>query len=78
MLLGPFAKMPEPRLAMLEIRSRGADDFAVPESLRGVITSAQFSDGARFGNYLGGLVNRIDGRRGRPSVQQAAIPEQED
>ena len=76
-LLGPFARMPRPQPAMLEIRPRGDGDLAVPESLRGVIASAEFSAGARFGNYLGGLVNRIDGRAGRPGAQQDAGQEQQ-
>jgi len=70
--LGPFARQPDPRPAMLEMRERGAGDFAVPEPLRPVIAPARFSPGARFGNYLGGLVNRIDGRRGRPGTAPAA------
>lgn len=72
-LLGPFARQPDPRPAMLEMRERGAGDFAVPEPLRPVIAPARFSRGASFGNYLGGLVNRIDGRRGRPGTAPAAV-----
>jgi hypothetical protein len=67
-LLGPFARQPDPRPAMLEMRARGSADLAVPEPLRARIAPAQFRPGARFGNYLGGLVNRIDGRRGRPGA----------
>jgi hypothetical protein len=67
-LLGPFARQPDPRPAMLEMRERGPADLAVPEPLRARIAPAQFRPGARFGNYLGGLVNRIDGRRGRPGA----------
>ena len=76
-LLGPFARTPDPQPAMLEIRPRGVDDLAVPEGLRDVIRPAEFSGGARFGNYLGGLVNRIDGRRGRPGALETAAPEQD-
>lgn len=77
-LLGPFARMPRPQPAMLEIRPRGDGDLDVPESLRGVVVPAEFSAGARFGNYLGGLVNRIDGRAGRPGAQQDAGQAQPD
>ena len=77
-LLGPFARMPRPQPAMLEIRPRGGGDLAVPESLTGVIASAEFTAGARFGNYLGGLVNRIDGRAGRPGAQPDAAQAQPD
>lgn len=76
-LLGPFARRPDPRPAMLEIRERNAGDLAVPEPIRATIVPARFREGARFGNYLGGLVNRIDGRRGRPDAVPAtdATPE---
>ena len=73
-LLGPFARSPQPRPAMLEIRSRGAADLTVPEALRAAIAPVEFSDGARFGNYLGGLVNRLDGRRGRPDPPLDSAP----
>jgi hypothetical protein len=70
-LLGPFARQPDPRPAMLEMRARGVGDFAVPEAIRTLVAPATFRPGARFGNYLGGLVNRIDGRRGRPGAVAA-------
>ncbi|HEV2078318.1 MAG TPA: hypothetical protein VGR19_00250 [Allosphingosinicella sp.] len=75
-LLGPFAKGPKPQPAMLAIRERTADDMPVPEPLRARVVSAVFTSGAKFGNYLGGLVNRIDGRKGRPGSQpvEAAAP----
>jgi hypothetical protein len=75
-LLGPFARTPEPRPAMLEIRRRDTGDFPVPDSLASRIVPAQFNEGARFGNYLGGLVNRVNGREGRPGEQQPASPEE--
>lgn len=71
-LLGPFARTPEQRPAMLDIRERAAGDLAVPAQLRAAIVPVRLQPGARFGNYLGGLVNRIDGRRGRPDAVPAA------
>lgn len=78
-LLGPFARTPEQRPAMLDMRERAATDFAVPAQLRAAIVPVRLQPGARFGNYLGGLVNRIDGHRGRPDVAPAPVtapPEQ--
>ena len=73
-LLGPFARTPEQRPAFLDIRERAAADFAVPAQLRSAIVPVRLQPGARFGNYLGGLVNRIDGRRGRPDAAPASRP----
>lgn len=73
--LGPFARTPEPRPARLEIRERRAGDLPLPEALRARVAPAQLRDGATFGNYLGGLVNRIDGHRGRRPAEPAAEPE---
>jgi hypothetical protein len=75
-LLGPFARSPEQRPAMVEMRARTAADLAVPAQLRAAIVPASLQSGATFGNYLGGLVNRIDGRRGRPGASaEASSPE---
>lgn len=76
-LLGPFARSPEQRPAMLDIRARTASDIAVPAQLRAAIAPASLQPGATFGNYLGGLVNRIDGRRGRPGGASAEATSQE-
>lgn len=73
-LLGPFARTPEQRPAMLDMRERGAADFAVPAQLRAAMVPVRLQPGARFGNYLGGLVNRIDGRRGRPDAASTLAP----
>jgi len=73
-LLGPFARTPLQRPAFLDMRARGAADFAIPVQLRSAIVPVRLQPGARFGNDLGGLVNRIDGRRGRPDAAPAPIP----
>jgi len=78
-LLGPFVRTPEQRPAMLAMRERAPADFAIPAQLRAAIVPVRLQPGARFGNYLGGLVNRIDGRRGRPDSAPAPVqtpPEQ--
>jgi hypothetical protein len=68
-LLGPFAKKPKARPAMLVLRARGDGDLAVPAPLQARIQPVAFTDGAKFGNYLGSLANRLDGRRGRPGPE---------
>ena len=73
-LLGPFARTPEQRPAYLEIRERAAADMDVPAQLRAAIVPVRLQPGARFGNYLGGLVNRIDGHRGRPDPAPPPAP----
>ncbi|MEY2927923.1 MAG: hypothetical protein RL367_2400 [Pseudomonadota bacterium] len=64
--LFPFARMPEPKKNRLDLRARTAGDLPLPKELEGrALTLPQFSYGATFGNYAGGLVNRIDGQAGR-------------
>ncbi|MFL6862629.1 MAG: hypothetical protein ACJ8DZ_06485 [Allosphingosinicella sp.] len=65
-LVGPFAKGPDVAPMRAAFRPRGAGDLPVPagipaDKLRGVA----FNPGVRFGNYLGGLVNRMDGVNAR-------------
>ncbi|MEP7007262.1 MAG: hypothetical protein ABI810_14855 [Sphingomonas bacterium] len=56
----------EPLPNMLEIRPRGPGDIAIPAWLapRPLVQPA-FVYGGTFGNSLGGLVNRVDGKAGR-------------
>lgn len=50
----------------LTIRPRGTDDIAVPVWLAArPLVQPAFVYGGTFGNNLGGLVNRIDGKAGR-------------
>jgi hypothetical protein len=59
-------KPKESRPVRIDWKPRGAADLPIPLSLNGRdVTPVQFTYGAKFGNYLGGLVNRIDGRAGR-------------
>jgi hypothetical protein len=56
----------------LDWRPRGTGDLQLPPALAGKpLVSADFAEGAKFGNYLGGLVNRIGGRATRG--QAAAV-----
>ena len=59
----------------LDWRPRGASDFPLPPALAGkTLVAADYAEGAKFGNYLGGLVNRIGGRatRGQGVVSPVA------
>lgn len=53
----------------LDWRPRGAGDLSLPAALTGkTLVAADFAEGAKFGNYLGGLVNRIGGRATRTAA----------
>ncbi|MES2055336.1 MAG: hypothetical protein V4564_05285 [Pseudomonadota bacterium] len=61
-LLGPFGKRPAVAPMRASIRPRTATDMAIPAELATAqIKPVEFTKGATFGNYLGGLVNRIEG-----------------
>jgi hypothetical protein len=64
--LGPFAKRPAMAPARVTFRARAKDDIPVPAGLAGHVVPVQFVTGARFGNHLGGLVNRIEGVNTKP------------
>lgn len=65
-LLGGFAaKKKSPTPMMVELRERGGADLPIPAAFKARAVAPAYSSGAKFGNYLGGLVNRIDGRKGR-------------
>ena len=56
----------EPLPNMLEIRPRGPGDIAIPAWLASrPLVQPAFVYGGTFGNSLGGLVNRVDGKAGR-------------
>jgi len=61
-LAGPFAKSPDVAPMRVSFRPRGAGDLPIPAGLPADrIRAPAFTPGAKFGNYLGGLVNRIEG-----------------
>lgn len=77
-LLGPLLGgriAPKSVPAMVSFRQRGAADLALPASLRSRATPASWSGPLRFGNYLGGLVNRMGGRKARAAIGTEAATE---
>jgi hypothetical protein len=67
-LLGPFAGggvKPKPVPAAATFRPRQTGDLPVPDGLRSLLTPASWSEPVKFGNHLGGLVNRLGGRKAR-------------
>jgi hypothetical protein len=59
---GPFAKRPDLAPLRATFRPRSSSDMGIPAGLPvDRIATVKFEPGATFGNYLGGLVNRIEG-----------------
>lgn len=76
-LLGPLLGgriAPKPVPTMVSFRQRGPADLTPPASLGLRVTPALWSGPLRFGNHLGGLVNRMGGRKSRSvSGVEAAV-----
>lgn len=54
-------------------RPRGATDLPAPATLQArTITAVSFTPDQKFGNHLGGLVNRFGGRAARPGAASPA------
>ena len=61
-ILGPFAKRPAMAPMRAHFRLRDAADIVLPSAITAYhIQPVKFTAGAKFGNYRGGLVNRIEG-----------------
>jgi hypothetical protein len=74
-LAGPFAKHPDVAPVRLTFRPRGAGDLPVPAGLPAeAVKPVAFTPDAKFGNYLGGLVNRIEGVNARLRSANPAQP----
>jgi hypothetical protein len=76
MFFGPV-KPKNDRPIWLNLHTRTATDLPLPPELAGrSVTPVAYVSGAKFGNYLGGLVNRIGGRaqRARELVAEQAGP----
>jgi hypothetical protein len=59
---GPFAKSPDIAPMRATFRPRTAADIPLPAGIAAErVRPAAFTPGAKFGNYLGGLVNKIEG-----------------
>lgn len=68
-----FGASVEPVPNRLTIRPRGTDDIAIPAWLAAKpLVKPAFVYGGTFGNNLGGLINRIDGKAGRGRAAGAA------
>lgn len=74
-LLGPFggSLKPKPVPAMVEFTPRSARDIPVPAELQSRVAPPTWSSSVKFGNYLGGLVNRVGGRKARPGGTAAPV-----
>ena len=74
-LLGPFAKRPDMAPMRLTFRPRAAGDMPLPAGLPAErVRPAAFTPDQRFGNYLGGLVNRIEGVNARAKAATEPNP----
>jgi hypothetical protein len=72
-LIGPFAKHPDMAPMRVSFRPRVAGDMPVPAGLPAdKLVPAAFTPDQKFGNYLGGLVNRIEGVNARARAAAAA------
>ena len=73
---GIFAsRLPQPMPKAVDIRARQASDMPLPSVLAGA-TPVAWSGEVRFGNHLGGLINRMGGRKARLRAlvaEQAAV-----
>lgn len=73
-MAGPFGKSPDIAPMRASFRPRGPGDLPLPAGLPADrVKPAEFTPGAKFGNYLGGLVNRIEGVNAR--LRSEAAPE---
>ncbi|HEX8126175.1 MAG TPA: hypothetical protein VF548_11380 [Allosphingosinicella sp.] len=61
-LAGPFSKSPDIAPMRATFRPRAAGDIPIPAAIPSDrVRPVVFVPGAKFGNYLGGLVNKIEG-----------------
>lgn len=69
---GLFARtVPASMPKAIDVRERGANDIALPAVFAGHTRPVEWVGDVRFGNYLGGLINRMGGRKARLQAQQA-------
>ena len=61
-MAGPFGKSPDIAPMRATFRPRSSGDIPIPAGIPAErVQPVAFTPGAKFGNYLGGLVNRIEG-----------------
>ena len=66
LLGGMFGRIkPAPMPKAVDFRARTATDIALPAPLAGPAHPVEWAGEVRFGNHLGGLVNRMGGRKAR-------------
>jgi hypothetical protein len=71
---GLLAGRGDPSPSCATVRPRGSGDLPLPAGLNATnVSKPEFVRGLRFGNYLGGLVNRIEGVNGacKPKIPAA-------
>ncbi|HEX6375443.1 MAG TPA: hypothetical protein VFZ91_06955 [Allosphingosinicella sp.] len=74
-MAGPFGRSPDIAPMRLTFRPRTAGDIPLPAGIPAErVQPVAFIPGARFGNYLGGLVNRIEGVNARLRAGAATTP----
>jgi hypothetical protein len=72
---GPFGHKLDMAPIRVAFRPRAAGDLPVPTGIPAQrVQPVSFSPGATFGNYLGGLVNRIDGVNARLKAAKPSQP----
>ena len=73
-LFGAFAggdALPQPIPKAVGFRARTASDLAVPKIANAQAKPVTWGGEVKFGNYLGGLINRMGGRKDRPGAAGA-------
>ncbi|MBB6125165.1 hypothetical protein FHS92_002922 [Sphingobium subterraneum] len=71
------SRLPPPTPKAIDVRPRGANDIPLPTIFGAVARPVEWAQEVRFGNHLGGLVNRMGGRKARfraMAAEQAAEP----
>lgn len=72
-LMGPLfgGKLPAAMPKAIDFRARTATDLNLPPVLAGARARGDWTGEVNFGNHLGGLVNRMGGRKTRPGNSNA-------
>lgn len=63
--------LPQSMPKAIDIRSRTESDMALPPIFAGIARPVEWAGQVRFGNHLGGLVNRMGGRKARIEAMAA-------
>ena len=74
-LVGPFGKRPAIAPMRVSFRARNSGDMPIPAGIApDHVRHVTFVPNAKFGNHLGGLVNRIEGVNSRLKAEAALSP----